>query len=114
MVVIEAGHVYDLANKIEGVQRIVFFKDLPHDAAGHDGILCQEAVRMLIDRYVALYVQKPCLETHLTIGLLREVLKLSEVRAFGNTLDKAYAKIGLNIEQLPVNANGHLFDLRRE
>lgn len=111
MKVVQPGHIYDLDNKTAGTQRITFFKDLPHGVNGHDGILSQEFMRVALDRYITLYVQKPCIETHTIIMYLRECLKLSEVRAFGNTLDKSYAKCGLHIEQLPVLKNGHLFSL---
>ena len=111
MKTIEQGHIYELQNKVTGTQTLKFFKDLPKSEDGHDGVLCQEVVRVLLDRYIELYTQKPCEETHHIIMKLREILILGEKRAFGNTLEKSYAKCGLNVEELRVNANGHLFDL---
>lgn len=42
MKIIETGHIYQLQNKIIGSQELIFFKDLPKDEKGHDGILNQE------------------------------------------------------------------------
>jgi len=110
MNIIEPGHIYDLQNKISGTQRLTFFKDLPKNVEGHDGVLCQEVLRALLDRYIELYIQKPCNETNEIIIKLREVFILAEKRAFGNTLEKSYAKCGLNVEEMKVHPNGHLTD----
>lgn len=111
MDVVLHGHTYDLKNKRSGTQRLQFFKDLPTSEPEVDGVLCQEVIRALVDRYLELFNQKPCSETMKIIQYLRKCLILAEKRAFGNTLDKAYAKSGLNVEQLPVKENGHLFDI---
>lgn len=109
MHVITPGHTYDLQNKHSGVQRLQFFKDLPETEAEVDGVLCQEVMRALIDRYLRLFEQAPCVETTEIILKLRECLTLAEKRAFAHTLDKSYRKSGQNIEQVPVQANGHIF-----
>ena len=111
MKIIERGHIYELENKHSGVQRIVFFKDLPHSVDGHDGVLTQEVIRAVLDRMLELFAQKPCSETWKIIKKLRECLILFETRAARGTLEKSYAKVGLHIEQLPTKANGHVFDL---
>lgn len=111
MKVVEKGHVYLLNNKLKGTQKLTFFKDLPKSENGHDGILTQELFRVALNRLLELFEQKPCQETMEIILHCREILKLFEKRAFGNTLDKCYSKIGLNIEELPVKRNGHVFDL---
>ncbi len=113
MNVIERAHIYELENKHEGVQRLVFFKDLPQSEAGHDGVLCQEVLRVLVDRLIDLWAQRPCHETTEIIQKLRECIVLFETRAARGTLEKSYTKIGLHVEQLPIKANGHVFDLYR-
>jgi hypothetical protein len=55
MRVITPGHEYELKNKINGHQTLIFYKDLPKNIIGHDGVLCQEVIRVLIDRYLELY-----------------------------------------------------------
>lgn len=60
MKVIQKGHLYELRNKKKGTQTLTFFKDLPHDDSGHDGVLCQEVIRALLDRVIELGNQKPC------------------------------------------------------
>lgn len=112
MIVCEKGHIYELENKYKGTQRLSFFKDLPFDGEKHDGVLCQEVIRVLIDRMLELWQQKPCHESTEIIQKLRELLILFEVRAVRGTLEKSYPKTGLHIEQLPVLTNGHIFDLK--
>lgn len=114
MRVIERGHIYELDNKTKGVQRLEFFKDLPEDDPGHDGVLCQEVLRALIDRVIDLNIQKPCHENVEIVNGLREMLLLFEQRAFRGTVSKSYSKCGLHVEQLPVRHNGHLFSLGKE
>ena len=108
----QPGHVYSLANKHAGEQTLLFFKDLPvGDLNNHDGVLCQEVLRALIDRVNFLQTTLPCHENVEIATKLRECLVLFETRAARRTLEKSYAKTGLNIEQLPVHENGHVFDL---
>lgn len=111
---LEKGHIYQLENKVSGLQLLTFFKDLPQSGEGHDGVLNQEVIRALLDRNRELYLQKPCNETHEIIMLLERVIVLAETRAFKLTLEKAYSKVGLKVDQLPVQRNGHIFDLVKE
>lgn len=111
MKVVEASHIYELANKLKGKQTLTFFKDLPHSEDGHDGVLCQEVIRALTDRVLGLWAQKPCQESTEIIQKLREILILFEVRAAKGTLEKSYSKVGMHVECLPVHSNGHIFDL---
>ena len=112
MKTIQRGHVYDLANKGRGTQRLTFVKSLPEGAKdNHDGVMGQEVIRALIDRELELFAQAPCQETMDIIIKHREILKLYEKRAFGNTLDKSYKLTGKHVEQLPVSKrNGHIYD----
>lgn len=110
MKVIEPGHIYELENRLDGVQRLQFFKDLPEGEPGHDGVLCQEVIRAVIDRVNDLHVQVPSHENVDIVLKLRESLILLEQRAFRRTLGKSYAKTGRHVEQLPTFGNGHLFD----
>lgn len=111
MEVVEKGHVYRLANKQAGGQMLTFFKDLPQSEAVHDGVLCQEVLRVLIDRMLELWQQKPCHESTEIIQKMRECLVLFEVRAARGTLEKSYQKCGRHIEQLPTFENGHVFEI---
>lgn len=111
MIVIVPGHTYDLANKENGHQRLQFFKDLPHSEEKVDGVLCQEVLRALIDRVLELNSQKPCHENIDIINGLRHILILFETRAARGTMEKCYSRIGVNVEELPVNKNGHIFIL---
>lgn len=113
MRIIEKGHIYALKNKSGTEQILTFIKSLPeNDISNHDGVLCQEVLRALIDRVLDLNNQVPCSANIDIISHLRECLILFETRAFQRTLEKAYAKTGLNIEQLPTLKNGHIFDPR--
>lgn len=115
MKVIQPGHVYELSNKGEGHQTLTFFKDLPLGVDdNHDGVLIQEVLRAVLDRLLELYGQKPCQETHEMIVHGRAMFVLAEKRAFGNTLEKAYAKSGYYPEQLPTDNNGHIFNLEAQ
>lgn len=114
MIIVEIGHIYDLYTKQGKFQRLTFFRDLPHNREGHDGVLCQEVIRALIDRVITLNNQKPCHESVDIIIKLREVLILFETRAARGTLEKSYAKIGKFVEELPTLQNGHIFDLEKQ
>jgi hypothetical protein len=109
MKIIEKGHIYDLTNKHSGVQRLTFFKDLPEDAfSKHDGVLCQEVLRALIDRTIDLNTQVPCHENIEIITKLRDVLILFETRAARRLMEKSYSKTGWHVEQLPIDDRGHI------
>jgi hypothetical protein len=111
MKVLERGHTYELKNKHEGSQVLTFFKDLPHDDHdNHDGVLCQEVLRALIDRVIDLNTQVPCHENIDIITKLRETLILFETRAYKRMLEKSYAKMGQNVEEIETEKNGHIVD----
>lgn len=114
MRIIERGHKYELLTKENNTVDLTFFKGLPYNLSNHDGVLCQEVIRALIDRVIELNNQKPCHESVDIINHLRSVLVLFEIRAVRGTLEKSYAKCGLNIEQIPIKPNGHIFDLLPE
>lgn len=110
MKVLVPGHRYKLDTKFGNFEYLQFFKDIPESEEVKDGVLCQEVIRALINRYIYLFNQMPCQETTQIIIKLRECLKIAEVRAFGKTLDKVCKKTGLNIEEIPVMSNGHLYE----
>lgn len=113
MYIIEPGHIYDLENRNNGVQRLTFIKNLPEDSlSNHDGVSCQEVLRALIDRVLELNRQVPCHENIEIINKLRECIVLFETRAVSRMLTKSYSKTGKCIEELPVESNGHIFDIR--
>lgn len=112
MRVIEKGHIYALSTHDGEEQILKFVKSLPeNNPNNHDGVLCQEVLRALIDRIIDLNTQVPCHENIDIINKLRDCLLLFEQRAFRNTLKKSYKKSGLHIEQLPTKENGHFFDI---
>lgn len=88
-----------------------FFRDLPEDGCGHDGVLCQEVLRVLLDRVHCLHVQDPCHENVEVVRHLRGALVQFEQRAARRTLEKSYRRTGLHVEELSVRGNGHVFDL---
>lgn len=87
MRVIDPGHEYI----VEGVgggepQRIVFVKNRGEKYPGntgepHGGTLCQELLRVLIDRTAYLNGQGSCAETEHALAALRQALGWYEVRA---------------------------------
>ena len=112
MRIIERGHVYGLQTHSGKEQVLTFVKTLPDgDSDNHDGVLCQEVLRALIDRVFDLNRQAPCHENIEIVNHLRASLCLFEQRAFRRTLDKSYALAGLHVEELPVKPNGHIYDL---
>lgn len=108
MKVIERGHIYELSNKGSGTQTLTFFKDLPSNIPGHDGLLCQEVLRALIDRVLELFSEVPCAETAEILQHLRAAFVLFESRAARRLLEKSYAKSGQHVEQLPTDERGHV------
>lgn len=108
MRVVERGHKYALQNKLEGEQLLTFFRNLPEDGYHHDGVLCQEVLRVLLDRVLELYRQKPCDEDTQIIQKLRDCLILFETRAAREKLIKVYAQIGQTIEEVGTGRDGHV------
>jgi len=111
MEVIERGHIYKLDTKLGGEVLLTFFKDLPHSEESHDGVLCQEVLRALVDCVCELNRHMPCDENVRIIQNLRECIILFETRAYGRMLEKTYALTGKTIEQMPTERNGHIVDL---
>lgn len=94
MRIVEPGHIYEVENVDgDGRQRIVFVRRRGHDgqllyAGRHEGILCQELLRVLIDRVRYLNDEDPCVEDVQIIGQLRDALRLFEARAARRTIEK--------------------------
>lgn len=95
MKVIEAGHVYEVEH-VDGdkTQAITFVRRrgadgellLPEDR--HEGILAQELLRVLIDRVLYLYAERPCDEDTRIVEHLRSALVQFEARASRRTIEK--------------------------
>jgi hypothetical protein len=100
MKVIDPGHRY-LAEGVAGCtpQLITFVKNRGAKYPGnsgdpHPGILCQELMRILIDRAAYLNSQGSCMETEHALANLRSALAWFEVRAArcrGEHVDLPYA-----------------------
>lgn len=87
MKVVDPGHEY-LAEGVAGAeaQRIIFVKNRGdkypnNDGPPHGGTLCQELLRILIDRTVYLNNQGSCAETEHALAALRSALSWYEYRA---------------------------------
>ncbi len=95
MRVIECGHIYELENKEGSTQTLTFFRDLPEDrSTHHNGALCQEVLRALLDRMHELLRQKPCQESVEIIQHLRAAFVLFESTP----------------EELPTDERGHVLN----
>lgn len=100
MIVVYPGHHY-LAEGVAGAepQSIVFVKNrgdkYPGNAGDpHGGILCQELLRILIDRTAYLNSQGSCAETEHALAALRAALSWYEYRAArcrGDHIDLAHS-----------------------
>lgn len=95
MKIIEPGHIYDVENVDgPGTQRITFVRRRSHDgrllrdASRHAGILCQELLRVVIDRTRYLNDEDPCHEDVEIINALRGALRSFEARAARRTIEK--------------------------
>jgi len=86
MKVVDPGHTY-IMRDIDGtgIQYIQFVKregdNYPGNTGSRPGILCQEALRVLINRCEYLNNQIPCAETEAIIANLRAAFLAFEVRA---------------------------------
>lgn len=95
MKVIEPGHIYEVEN-VDGdeTQRVEFVRR--RDADGEllpenfrrEGILCQDLIRVLIDRTLYLYAEAPCEEDTEIIESLRHALARFETRASRRSIEK--------------------------
>lgn len=91
----EAGHRYEIQNVDgQGRQEIVFVRRRDNAGRplakpeGHEGILSQELLRVLIDRTLYLDAEVPCAENVEVVSKLRECLRLYESRAARRTIEK--------------------------
>lgn len=88
---IESGHRFVLTNldftdESDMSQELVFVKRIGEKYPGnlyppHPGTTIQEVIRALIARCEYVHWQIPCIETKMTIGLLKTVIALLEIRA---------------------------------
>jgi len=116
MRIIEAGHEYLIDNVGDGLQqRIVFVKNRGAKYPGntgepHAGTICQELLRVLIDRTAYLNGQGSCMETENALANLRSALAWYEVRAArcrGDQIDLLHAA---DLETQPTcETCGHTF-----
>lgn len=108
MEVLEPGHTYKLQNKHNGYQIIQFVKDNLgfQQSDSHDGILCQELLRVLIDRVNFLNEQVCCHENIEILRNLKECIILFEKRALARKLEKL-----TYIHQCPTGIDGHIFKI---
>ena len=86
MEIIDPGHEFLLEGYDGGdPQLLVFMKrdgaGYPFNVGRHSGTNCQEVIRALIERLKYLQLQIACDENEQIIKLLRESLRLFEVRA---------------------------------
>lgn len=103
MRIIEPGHVYALRNTPDGTspgeqagEQVVRFVRR-RDGRGEkieevaEGTLSQELLRVLIDRTLYLFAEKPCAEDVAILEHLRAALTLYETRAAGQHVAKLVA-----------------------
>lgn len=104
MKVIVPGHKYSIQNQDgSGEQTITFVRRIPESEA-HEGTLCQELLRVLIDRVHYLDRQVPHVVNVKIRENLRECLVLFEQRAAQRKMEKM-----VEIEYQEVNPeDGHL------
>lgn len=95
MRILDTGHVYEVHNVDgPGTQLITFVRRRGDDAQllperdRHAGILCQELLRVLVDRVRFLNDEDPCVEDTEIIHHLRDSLRLFESRAARRTIEK--------------------------
>lgn len=122
MDVLDAGHVYRLLDRpydkvtaIETVQEITFVKRIcptaPHEVQW-DGLICQDLIRVLIDRVKYLQAQQPCVETEKIIAYLQQSLWLFEYRTWKKRFPgKLFPFQPGGIETYRVDIEGHLLPL---
>jgi hypothetical protein len=106
MRVLDPGHRYALANLEGGGEtELQFFKDPKlHGGKGAAGPSCQEVLRAVIARVKELDREKFDVENAGIIYDLRHAIAGFEARAIRRRVEKE----GLEIEHVPVAADGHL------
>lgn len=104
--IVEPGHIYAVKNRDDNSEQIIKFirSDLPGQAGSHDGILCQDLLRILMDRVHFLNKQQPCQENQDIYVRLREVLILFETRAMKRKLEKHPY-----LDRIAPGDDGHMF-----
>jgi uncharacterized protein (UPF0335 family) len=106
MRVLDPGHRYALDNLETGGETIIqFYKDPAlHDGNGYAGPSCQEYLRAIIDRVQELNRERADIENEIVLHDLRHAIAAFEARALRRRVEKE----GLEIERIPVAADGHL------
>jgi hypothetical protein len=105
MRVLEPGHRYLLDNlKDDGQTVLQFYQDPAIHGTGAQGPSTQEVLRAVIDRIQHLDGEKPWPLNALLVQKGREMIALFEMRALYHKVVKGE----LDIESLPVGADGHI------
>lgn len=120
MKVVDRGHVYLAESVGAEPQKIVFVKNRGKKYPGnegepHNGLICQELMRILIDRTTYLNSQGSCMETEHALAALRSALGWFEVRAARCREDKIDLAHADDLERQPTCATcGHSCCTRTE
>jgi hypothetical protein len=106
MRVLDPGHAYLLDNlEADTKTELRFMKDPElHDGDGYDGPTCQEVLRVIIDRVQSLDAERPWAGNADIIHHGRMMIAGFEARAIIRHVEKE----GLEIERLPLAADGHI------
>lgn len=126
MKILDPGHVYIAESVGDGTgtfaQQIVFVKNRGdkypgNEGAPHGGILCQELLRILIDRTAYLNGQGSCMETEHALAALRQALAWYEVRAArcrGDEINHAHTEDLEKEPTCPVCGHNHCSRIEHE
>jgi hypothetical protein len=106
MRVLDPGHRYALANLESSGETILQFMKDPklHDGDGYEGPSCQEVLRAVIDRVQELHRERP---SEFNAGIIYD-LRHAIAGFEGRAIIRRVEKDGLEIERVPVAADGHL------
>lgn len=106
MRVLDPGHRYELDNLESDTTTVLQFMKDPalHDGEGYSGPSCQEVLRAIIDRVQTLDKERQWPGNTTIIYDLRHALAGFEARAILRRVEKD----GLEIENVPLAADGHL------
>lgn len=96
------GHRYETKE-----QFIQFRSDPLPGQEESPGILCQDLIRVLIDRVIFLNSQQPCSENVQILENLRECLIMFETRALSRQLRKHP-----RLSEITPGKNGHIFEVK--
>lgn len=108
MQVIDPGHRYTLHGKDGELQTLHFFKDNEIHDTGHDGVLCQELLRVLLHRVEYLEDEVPAPENKIIHEALITAFIAFETRALRRKLEKC------NPATIPPGDDGYLFTVNYE